>query len=90
MYDDASFQAIALLTLNTVTIGTEFVCSDAIPVNSIIQKNMFTGAHPFTTSHVRGGYVSITFECLQPSTRITATIAWKTTNRVFKSPWSSK
>ena len=74
-----------VMFLNTVTIGTELCSRLVIPVKSIPQKRMLTGAHRRAVRKLKGGY-STHPAYLENSTQMTAAMAWKTTRRMLRSP----
>ena len=74
-----------VIFLKIVTMGTELCCKLAIPVNSIAQNVIFTGAHCFAVTILNAGY-STQPTILEKLTAKTAITAWKTTRRIFKLP----
>lgn len=63
-----------VIFLKMVTMGTELCCRDAMPVKSMAQKKILTGAHSLAVANEKLGY-STHLRHLQNSTAMTATMA---------------
>ncbi len=73
-YQSPKVVAMFVTFLKIVTMGTELHCNAAMPVNSIRQNTILTGAHCRAVAMSKLGY-STHFIRLQKSTQATATIA---------------